>query len=101
MFMHRSLHPSILWAQHKDTLLLTVSLNDIQDEKFSLEETTFQFSGVGGSDGKHYNVELEFYKDIVPQVRLLLTVITQLGYYCLLVCGKKSQYHKEGYHFEA
>ena len=65
---YRSLHPSILWAQRKDTLLLTVSLNDIQDETFSLEETTFQFSGMGGSDGKQYNVELEFYKDVVPQV---------------------------------
>lgn len=66
----RCLHPSILWAQRKDTLLLTVSLNDIQDETFSLEETTFQFSGVGGSDRKQYSVQLEFYKDVIPQVHI-------------------------------
>ena len=58
-----------------------MSLNDIQDETFSLEETTFQFSGVGGSDGKQYNVELEFYKDVVPQVRFWLWSIRCLYTY--------------------
>ena len=65
----RTLHPSILWAQRNDTILLTVSLNDIHHEKYSLEEKVFQFTGVGGTEGQHYNVELQFYKDVIPQVR--------------------------------
>ena len=67
-FTHRALHPSILWAQRNDTILLTVSLNDIHHEKYSLEEKVFQFTGVGGAEGQHYNVELEFFKDVIPQV---------------------------------
>ena len=69
-FVHfcRPLHPSILWAQRSDTILLTVSLNDICDETFSLEENAFEFSGVGGAEGRMYETRIEFYKDIVPQV---------------------------------
>ena len=65
----RALHPSILWAQRNDTILLTVNLNDIHHEKYSLEENVFQFTGVGGAEGQHYNVELRFFKDVIPQVR--------------------------------
>lgn len=64
----RSTHPSILWAQRNDTVLLTVSLNDIHHEKYSLEEKVFKFSGVGGAEGHQYNVEINFYKDVIPQV---------------------------------
>ena len=48
--------------------MLTVSLNDIHHEKFSLEEKVFKFSGIGGSDGSQYEVEINFYQDVIPQV---------------------------------
>ena len=74
----RPLHPSILWAQRSDTVLLTVSLNDIRDETFSLEENGFEFSGVGGAEGRMYEARIEFYKDILPQV----TNVTQCNGIC-------------------
>lgn len=52
--------------------MLTVNLNDIHHEKYSLEEKVFQFSGVGGADAQQYSVELQFYKDVIPQVSSLL-----------------------------
>lgn len=61
-------HPSIVWAQRSDIILLTVSLNDIRDETFSLEERVFEFSGVGGAEGRKYEAMIEFYKDVLPQV---------------------------------
>lgn len=48
--------------------MLTVSLTDIRNEKFSLEENVFKFRGNGGPDGHMYSVDLTFLKDIVPQV---------------------------------
>ena len=64
----RPLHPNVLWAQRSDTILLTVSLNDIRDETFSLEENVFEFSGVGEAEGRLYKARIEFYEDILPQV---------------------------------
>lgn len=66
------LHPSILWAQRRDTVMLTVSLNDIHHEKFSLEDKAFKFSGVGGADGSQYQVEINFYQDVIPQASLMM-----------------------------
>lgn len=59
----------MLWAQRNDTVLLTVSLTDIRNEKFSLEEGVFKFRGNAGSDGKLYTLDINFYKDVVPQVK--------------------------------
>ena len=48
--------------------MLTVGLNDIHHEKFSLEDKVFKFSGIGGSDGSQYEVEINFYGEVIPQV---------------------------------
>lgn len=48
-----------------------MNLNDIRDETFSFEENTFKFGGVGGNEQRRYEVEMEFYKEILPQVCLL------------------------------
>ena len=66
---YRILHPSILWAQRKDTVILTVNLNDIKGEHFTLDNTKFTFKGIGGSDQQRYGCELEFFKEVIPQVR--------------------------------
>ena len=63
-----ALHPSILWAQRTDTVFLTLQLTDVHDEKLSLEESRFKFEGVGGTDGNQYSCELQFLKEIIPQV---------------------------------
>ena len=64
----------MLWAQRGDTVLLTVDVTDIRDEKYSLDEKVFKFTGAGGPEGQLYSVELEFYGEIVPQVSTLKTV---------------------------
>ena len=74
---HSSTHPSILWAQRNDTILLTVNLSDITDEKFALDEKRFTFSAIGGCDGVHYACELEFLKEVVPQVCVCVSVCPQ------------------------
>lgn len=77
----RALHPSILWAQRNDTILLTVNVNDIHHEKLSLEDKVFQFTGVGGAEGQHYGVELKFYKDVIPQVRPKIAGVSSYSNY--------------------
>lgn len=64
--------PTLLWAQRNDTLFLTVSLNDLRNEDFVLEDKVFKFKGEGGSDKILYNVEVPFFKDVIPQVRIRL-----------------------------
>ena len=58
----------MLWAQRNDTILLTVNVNDLHNEKFSLEDKTFTFYGEGHENLK-YSFELEFFKEITPQVK--------------------------------
>ena len=63
------LKPTLLWAQRTDTVFLTVSLNDLKNEKFSLDDNLFKFVGQSGPDGALYAVEVPLYKDVIPQVR--------------------------------
>ena len=79
-----SIHPSILWAQRNDTILLTVNLSDITDEKFSLVEKRFTFSATSRSDGLHYACELEFLKEVVPQVCVCVCMCVCV---CVCVCA--------------
>lgn len=62
------LKPDVLWAQRNDTVLLTISLSDIRNEKTSLEENMFSFAGNAGPEGKFYAVQMTFHKEVVPQV---------------------------------
>lgn len=64
----RVIPPSVLWAQRNDTLFVTVSLTDIKNERFTLDEHKFTFRGVGGPDEKQYACEIQFLKEVVPQV---------------------------------
>ncbi len=67
--MCSALHPSVLWAQRADTVLLTIELNDIQNEKYTLSDKALKFSGQGGAQGSIYELELELYGEVVPEVR--------------------------------
>jgi hypothetical protein len=62
------LTPDVLWAQRSDTVLLTINLQDIRNEKLSLEQNSFTFTGNGGSEGKLYSLNMAFHKEVVPQV---------------------------------
>lgn len=67
MFLH-SYRPDVLWAQRNDTVLLTINLSDIKNEKVNLEENVFNFRGNAGPEGKLYSIDLTFHKEVVPQV---------------------------------
>ncbi|XP_001635633.2 prostaglandin E synthase 3 [Nematostella vectensis] len=61
------LHPLTLWAQRKDKILLTISLVDCKDPQIELTEKNLTFRCHGGAENKEYVLELEFFKEIVPQ----------------------------------
>lgn len=69
---HFRLTPTILWAQRSDTILLTVSLSDIKNEKVSLEDGGFSFKANAGPKGELYSVDMTFHKEIIPQVSIKL-----------------------------
>ena len=52
-------------------LYVTIQLNDIKEEKFSLDEKKLTFKGYGGIEGKHYGIELDLLNEVVPQVRFV------------------------------
>ena len=64
----RALVPPVIWAQRNDIVFVTINLNDINHEKYSLDNKKLTFSGIGGSDKKFYSIELEFNKEVVPEV---------------------------------
>ncbi|XP_065053352.1 prostaglandin E synthase 3-like [Rhopilema esculentum] len=62
-----ALHPPVYWAQRNDRILVSVQLEDVNDEKITVNNTMLSFSGKGGSSQNQYHVDLEFLKDIIPE----------------------------------
>jgi prostaglandin-E synthase len=46
--------------------LVSIDLQDVKDPKINLEPTKLTFTGIAG--GKEYHADLEFFKEIDPQV---------------------------------
>jgi len=59
-----SIPPPCIWAQRNDKVYLTIQVNDLQDAKIELQETTLHITGKGGVDKKNYDVTIEFYKEV-------------------------------------
>lgn len=59
----------MLWAQRNDTILLTISVNDLHNEKYTVNDKTLKFYGEGTETLQKYEFELEFFKEITPQVK--------------------------------
>jgi len=62
-----ALHPIIKWAQRKERLFLELQLRDVQDEKVDLTSRGISFSGRSG--GRLYEFRIEFFEEVVPEVR--------------------------------
>lgn len=60
-----TLVPSVLWAQRKDKALVSIQLDDVTEENISVDSAKLTFSGKSG--GKTYEIDLEFFEEIVPQ----------------------------------
>jgi CS domain len=61
-----SLIPNVLWAQRSGTLYVTIDVQDVTNEKTSIEEGKVHFSGKSGA--KDYAVSLELLHEIDPAV---------------------------------
>jgi prostaglandin-E synthase len=60
------LNPELLWAQRENEVYLTINVPDVTNPKIDLTEQTLFFAG--DSAGKKYEVQLEFYESIDPEV---------------------------------
>ncbi len=61
-----TLHPTILWAQRSDKLLLTIEVWEVCDEAFTFTPTSMSFQGKNAETKQCYAVEIEFFGSIVP-----------------------------------
>jgi len=53
-----------MWAQHPKHILLTIGLTDVKDPVIKVESNKLYFKGVGGTEMKEHEVEMEFFKNI-------------------------------------
>lgn len=62
--------PTVVWAQRKDKLYLTIDLQDVEQQTFKLDNTEdgahgkLSFQGKAGPERHEYSLELEFNKSI-------------------------------------
>lgn len=62
----QAIPPPIMWAQRNDKVYLTINVEDVQNPVIKLEETKLFFQGKGGTENKHYELTIEFFKEINP-----------------------------------
>ncbi|CAG8534742.1 24829_t:CDS:2 [Cetraspora pellucida] len=67
MTSSRSLHPEVLWAQRQNELYITINLVDIKDPKIDVTKDKISFEGIGGTEQKLYQFELNLNKEINPE----------------------------------
>lgn len=67
MAEEKLLHPPVLWAQRKDIIFLTISLDDANDPDIKLENNKMTFRSKGGHDQETYAFEFIFFDDIIPE----------------------------------
>ena len=60
--------PGCVWAQRPKHIILAVCLTDVKDPVIKVEKNKLYFKGVGGTEMKEHEVEMEFFKDIDVEV---------------------------------
>lgn len=65
------LAPRTLWAQNKHQVFLTFEIFEGKDIKVEFEKDKVRFSGVQSDSNQKYEVELELYENIVPDVSII------------------------------
>lgn len=56
-----------MWAQRKAGVFLTVCLEDCKDPSIDMKADKVLFKGVGGSDKKEYEMDLDLFENIDPE----------------------------------
>eukprot|EP00931_Biecheleriopsis_adriatica_P121826 TRINITY_DN96895_c0_g1_i1.p1 TRINITY_DN96895_c0_g1~~TRINITY_DN96895_c0_g1_i1.p1 ORF type:complete len:196 (-),score=54.66 TRINITY_DN96895_c0_g1_i1:48-587(-) len=60
----KPLQPSLLWAQRKDSVFVTVDIKDATDLRVELQEASLGFAAKSGEDGAAYAFQLELFAPI-------------------------------------
>ncbi|CAE7587101.1 P23-2 [Symbiodinium natans] len=68
------LQPSVLWAQRKDSIFVTVDVKDAKDVSVQLEDESLNFSARGGEDGAAYSFNLDLFAPIRREAKKELGV---------------------------
>jgi len=59
--MSHALHPSVIWAQRKNCVFLTICLDDCKDPDIKMESSSVTFKGKGGSEQKEHEALIELF----------------------------------------
>lgn len=95
------LHPSILWAETKKFVFITIELQDVNDLKVNLGEKSLDFEGE--ADGRKYEFKLDFPQEINKEeskynkernVQVKLVKKEAQRWRCLTTGGKKPHWIK-------
>ncbi|KAK7478948.1 hypothetical protein BaRGS_00029815 [Batillaria attramentaria] len=87
------LPPPLEWAQRKDKVWITVTLENCRDPKHELKGNTFYFRGKGGTDNTDHEVTLELYGDIDPEIFFTLIKKDQNASYWPRLTKESKKFH--------
>jgi len=59
------IHPTMIWAQRKNCILLTICLDDCKSPTITYEGSTLNFKGKGGSDQREHEAVIELFGNVV------------------------------------
>ena len=62
--------PGCVWAQRPKHIILAICLTDVKEPVIKVEKTKLYFKGVGGTENKEHEVEMEFFKEIDVEVNI-------------------------------
>lgn len=85
--------PSVLWAQRKDCLLVTLDVQDCKDAKVKVDKDAsehfalLRFSGKAGEGGEQYAMNMELLKEVNPEE----TKVSTTGRSVFLMIPKKEE----------
>ena len=60
--------PGCVWAQRPKHIILSICLTDVKDPVIKVEKNKLYFKGVGGSEMKEHEVDMELFKEIDVEV---------------------------------
>ena len=60
--------PGCVWAQRPKHIMLSICLTDVKDPVIKVEKNKLYFKGVGGTEMKEHEVDMELFKEIDVEV---------------------------------
>ena len=60
--------PGCVWAQRPKHIIFSVCLTDVKDPVIKVEKNKLYFKGVGGTEMKEHEVDMELFKEIDVEV---------------------------------